>query len=78
MGTVSRGMPLPLTPSGSVPVGYGVAVIDSDEGGAVFLFGSPVWCWDHDDVVGRRLAAVQLVETSTGHLPAGRTGDYEA
>ena len=65
MGTVSRGMPLPLTPSGSVPVGYGVAVIDSDEGGAVFLFGLPVWCWDHDDVVGRRLAAVQLVETST-------------
>ena len=29
----------------------------------VFLFGMATWCWEPGDVVGRRLAAVQLVET---------------
>jgi prepilin-type processing-associated H-X9-DG protein len=51
-------------------VGDGVAVIDSDEGGAVFVYGSPVWCWDVADVAGRRLAAVQLVETATAPAKA--------
>lgn len=70
MGVVVRGAPLPLVPAGSVPVGDAVAVIDGDEGGAVFVFGAPVWCWDHGDVVGRRVAAVQLVETSTAQAKA--------
>ncbi|MEW6296075.1 MAG: putative transposase [Candidatus Diapherotrites archaeon] len=38
-------------------------LVENDEGGAVFVWGMAVSCWDAGDVVGRRLAAVQLVAT---------------
>jgi len=38
-------------------------LFENDEGGAVFVWGMAVSCWDPGDVVGRRLAAVQLVAT---------------
>lgn len=38
-------------------------VVENAEGGAVFVWGMAVSCWDSGDVVGRRLAAVQLVVT---------------
>ena len=72
---VRRGCPLPVPggPVGSVPVSVGVDVILSDDGGAVFLWGMVVWCWRSGDEVGRRLAAVQLVETG-----ASRAGEVAA
>jgi transposase len=63
MGAVRRGRPLPLHPAGSVAVNAGVDLLETDEGGVVFCFGFATWCWDTGDVVGRRLAAVSLVET---------------
>lgn len=60
---VRRGQPLPLCPAGSVQVSAGVALTENDDGGAVFVWGMAVSCWDTGDVVGRRLAAVQLVAT---------------
>jgi len=37
--------------------------VENEEGGAVFVWGMAVSCWDTGDIVGRRLAAVQLVTT---------------
>ena len=63
MGRMHRGQPLPLAPAGSVTVAPGVEVLELEAGGAVFVWGRAAWCWDAGDVVARRLAAVQLVET---------------
>ena len=57
------GQPLPLAPAGSVVVAPGVELLEVDAGGVVLLWGRAAWCWDAGDVVGRRLAAVQLVDT---------------
>lgn len=57
---------MPLRPAGSVRVSDAADLVENDEGGAVFLWGMASWCWDAGDVVGRRLAAVQLVETGAG------------
>jgi transposase len=63
MGDVRRGRPLPLAPAGSVEVNQAVWLFETDEGGVVFIWGMAAWCWESGDAVGRRLAAVQLVET---------------
>lgn len=62
---MQRGQPLPLTPAGSVPVAPGVDLYEVEAGGVVFVGGRASWCWDAGDVVGRRLAAVQLVGTGS-------------
>jgi transposase-like protein len=63
MAPVRKGMPLPFEPAGSVMVNPSVHMVERDEGGAVFIWGMAAWCWEAGDVVGRRLAAVQLTET---------------
>jgi transposase len=77
---VRRGQPLPLRPAGSVRVSDAADVVENDEGGAVFVWGMAVSCWDAGDVVGRRLAAVQLVTTgaATQVEAAGGFGAGEA
>ncbi len=62
---MQRGQPLALAPAGSVSVAPGVDLLEVDAGGVVFMWGRAAWCWDAGDVVGRRLAAVQLVETGS-------------
>ena len=46
-------------------------LLETEEGGVVFLYGMATWCWEPDDLVGRRLAVtrVQLAETKAA-LPA--------
>ncbi|MCC5953332.1 MAG: helix-turn-helix domain-containing protein [Acidimicrobiia bacterium] len=57
-------VPLPLAPGGSLRVADGVAFCEDVEGfGSVFLWGMPAWSWTAGDVVARRLAAVQLVNS---------------
>ena len=63
MGSVRRGQPLPLVPAGSVAVGPAAALVETDEGGAIFIWGMPVSSWGSADIVGRRLAAVSLATT---------------
>jgi transposase-like protein len=65
MGPVRHGRPLPLHPVGSVEVNHAVDLLETEEGGVVFLYGMAAWCFEPGDVVGRRLAAVQLVETGS-------------
>jgi transposase len=55
--------PLPLSPACSIPVAPGVDLVEDDEGGAVWLHGMVAFAWDVGDEMGRRLAAVGLVET---------------
>jgi hypothetical protein len=62
IGGVRKGRPLPLEPAGSVSIAPGVQLLETDQGGVVFLWGMAAWCWGPGDVVGRRLAAVSLVE----------------
>ncbi|MHB1511085.1 MAG: putative transposase [Acidimicrobiales bacterium] len=58
--------PLPLVPSGSVHVASGVDFLEDAEGnGSVFLWGMAAWCWRSGDATGRRLAAVQLVNSES-------------
>ena len=55
---------LPLTPAGARPIGPIAALVaDPDGGSVVYVNGLATFCFDADDEVGRRLAAVQLVET---------------
>lgn len=63
MGGVRHGQPLPVRPAGSVEVNRAVDLLETDEGGVVFIWGMAAWCWAPGDVVGRRLAAVSLVTT---------------
>ena len=69
MGPVAQGRPLPLEPVGAIEIVRGVQLLETEEGGAVFLYGMATWCWEAGDLVGRRLAAVQLAETKAA-LPA--------
>src|SRR6266853_4879176 len=62
LGCVGKGQLLPLHPAGSRTINAGVDLVENDQGGVVFLWGMAAWCWDAADVVGRRLAAVSLLE----------------
>ncbi len=62
LGSVRNGQLLPLHPAGSKTINEGVDLVENDQGGVVFLSGTGAWCWDGSDVVGRRLAAVSLLE----------------
>jgi len=63
MGPVRHGRPLPLEPVGAVEISPAASLLETDDGGGVFIWGMASWCWEPGDIVGRRLAAVQLVET---------------
>ena len=55
---------LPLIPAEATPMGAIAALVDkAGEGGVVYVNGLATFCFDAGDEVGRRLAAVQLVET---------------
>jgi transposase len=55
---------LALTPPGAVEIGPIAALVRDDDGGSVvYVNGLATFCFDVGDEVGRRLAAVQLVET---------------
>lgn len=62
LGAVGKGQLLPLHPAGCKTINEGVDLVENDQGGVVFLSGMAAWCWDDGDVVGRRLAAVSLLE----------------
>ena len=63
MGPVLEGRPLPLDAAGSIEINHACRLLETNEGGAVFIHGMAAWCFESDDVIGRRLAAVQLIET---------------
>ncbi|MGH9294358.1 MAG: putative transposase [Acidimicrobiales bacterium] len=80
MGPVRKGRPLPLSPSGSIELNHAVSLYETGDGGVVVLYGMATWCYDIEDVVGRRLAAVQLVETKAAtptEVAAGFRVDFE-
>lgn len=52
-----------MLPAEAVPVGPVAGLVETEEGGVVFVAGLATFAFDTDDRVGRRLAAVQLVET---------------
>ena len=43
VGDVRRGRPLPLVLAGSVEVNHGAHLVETDEGGVVFLWGMAAW-----------------------------------
>src|SRR5664279_5015906 len=54
---------LPLLPADATPIGPAAGLVDSPDGGTVFVFGQATFAFATDDEVGRRLAAEQLVAT---------------
>jgi transposase len=61
---------LPLLPADAVPVGPLAGLVESEQGGVVFVNGMASFAFAADDVVGRRLAAVQLVTAKTASVGA--------
>ena len=67
MAVMTADVPLPLVPGEAVEVGLAGGLVEDAEGGRVFLHGTLVFGWDAGDEAGRRLAAVQLVQTKAAH-----------
>jgi transposase len=66
---------LPLIPTDATPIGPIAALVEkSGEGGVVYVNGLATFCFDADDELGRRLAAVQLVETEIARPPQVASG----
>ena len=61
---------LPLLPADAVPVGPLAGLVETGEGGVVFVNGMATFAFAAADVVGRRLAAVQLVQAKTASVGA--------
>ncbi|WP_186526396.1 putative transposase [Leekyejoonella antrihumi] len=53
---------LPFLPADAVPIGPLAGLVEDEQGGVVFICGQATFTFAADDSVGRRLAAVQLVE----------------
>ncbi|MEX2619392.1 MAG: helix-turn-helix domain-containing protein, partial [Egibacteraceae bacterium] len=62
---MNQGPPLPLPRSDARVVTVGVELVEGEQGGAVFVWGNAAWCWAPGDNAARRLAAVQMVVTTT-------------
>jgi hypothetical protein len=61
--------PLPWLPEGAVEVARGVGVVAGDDGsGAVWVHGMVTFCWEPGDEAGRRLAALQLIQTKAARV----------
>ncbi len=54
---------LPLAPGEARPVGQLAALLETEEGGQLFIQGWATHSWAAGDQVGRRLAAVQLLQS---------------
>jgi len=65
---------LPLLPADATPIGPAAGLVDSPDGGTVFVFGQATFAFATDDEVGRRLAAVQLVATEIASAAAVAAG----
>src|SRR5664280_1874499 len=65
---------LPLLPADATPIGPAAGLVDSPDGGTVFVFGQATFAFATDDEVGRRLAAVQLVATDIASAVAVAAG----
>ena len=58
---LAMGQPLGLVPVKSHMIAGGVHLLENEDGsGSIFIHGMASWFWTQNDVVGRRLAAVQL------------------
>ncbi|MGH9294404.1 MAG: putative transposase [Acidimicrobiales bacterium] len=66
MTDLRAGRPLPLLPAGSIQIGEVAAICEDQDGGMAFIWGMACCSWGAEDVCGRRLAAVQLVEIGAG------------
>jgi len=62
MAVMTASQPLPVAPAG-VEIGWAAVLVEDTDGGRMYLHGNLASAWDADDVVMRRLAAVQLVRT---------------
>lgn len=60
MVPVRHGHLLPLRPVGSVPIGTAAALLETEDGGVVSVWGMVQSLWLPGDVIGRRLGAVML------------------
>lgn len=62
MGLVSQPV-LPMLPAQARPIGVSAGLLEGPEGGVVFVFGLATFSYAAGDEAGRRLAAVQLVQS---------------
>ena len=61
--------PLPWLPDGAGEVARGVGLVAGKDGsGAVWVHGMLTFCWEPGDEAGRRLAALQLIQTGAAKV----------
>jgi transposase-like protein len=61
--------PLPWLPDGAVEVARGAGLVTGQDGsGAVWVHGMLTFCWEPGDEAGRRLAALQLIQTGAAKV----------
>lgn len=65
---------LPLLPADAVAIGPLAGLVETGEGGVVFVSGQATFAFAAGDEVGRRLAAVQLVEAKIASVAAVTAG----
>ncbi len=65
---------LPLLPADAVAIGSLAGLVENGEGGMVFVCGQATFAFAAGDEVGRRLAAVQLVEAKIASVAAVTAG----
>lgn len=65
---------LPLLPADAVAIGPLAGLVETGEGGVVFVSGQATFAFAVGDEVGRRLAAVQLVEAGIASVAAVTAG----
>ena len=71
--------PLPLVPSGASRLNEAASLAEDEDGGVVFVWGLATMSFAATDLIARRLAAVQLVETGTakpGEVACGFGVEY--
>jgi len=54
-------IPFVVAPTDARMISAAASILEGDEGGVVFIWGSAAFAWDTDDEAARRYAAVQLV-----------------
>ena len=68
MGTPTAQAILPLAPGEARQVGPLAALLETEEGGQLFIQGWATHSWTPGDQAGRRLAAVQLLQSGAAKV----------
>ncbi len=69
MGLMTAQLPLPTSmEAGAVRIGLAGSLLETDEGGRLFVHGELAYAWDAGDTVTRRFAAAKLADIKAASI----------